>query len=695
MFARLLIANRGEIACRVIRSARRLGIRTIAVYSDADADARHVRLADEARWIGPARARDSYLSAERLLEAAAASGADAIHPGYGFLSENAEFAAACAARGIAFVGPPAAAIAAMGSKIAAKESMRRAGVPVLLGYQGADQSLERLHREALALGFPLIIKPSGGGGGKGMQIVREAAELDAALGAARRLASSAFADSALLIERYLPAPRHVEVQVLCDAHGNARHLGTRDCSVQRRHQKLIEEAPAPDLPPALRERLHAAALTVARTVGYVNAGTVEFLVADGEFWFMEMNTRLQVEHGVTERIHGIDLVEWQLRISAGEPLRFAEHELAARGHAIEARVCAEDPAREFVPSAGRLERLRWPAESERLRVDAGFDAGDEVSSHYDSLLGKLIAFGEDRRAAIATLREALERFRVVGVASNAGWLAAALATPDFADAAPTTRFVDAHPELAAAEPVADPDEIALAAAAIAAGIDAPVAALASPWDARDAFRVNLPPIRTEQLRTTTDSHSLELCREGAAWRVRGRFGERTLRFAPGSDAHTLDAWIGGVRRRVDWERLDDRLYLWRGAERVAIVIEDLRRGAARATAREGELIARLPGTVVAVPVAVGEAVAAGATLLVVEAMKMEHAIRAPYAGVVRAVHFAVGARVTEGAVLVDLDAAGADGIGGPSGAAGSSSVADSSSIADSSSVAGSPRTPEA
>ena len=671
MFARLLIANRGEIACRVIRTARRLGIRTIAVYSDADADARHVRLADEARRIGPARARDSYLSAERLLEAAAAAGADAIHPGYGFLSENAGFAAACAARGIAFVGPPAAAIAAMGSKIAAKESMRRAGVPVLPGYQGEDQRLDRLHREALALGFPLIIKPSGGGGGKGMQIVREARELEAALAAARRLAGSAFADEALLIERYLAAPRHVEVQVLCDRHGNARHLGTRDCSVQRRHQKLIEEAPAPDIPPPVRERLHAAALTVARTVDYVSAGTVEFLVADGEFWFMEMNTRLQVEHGVTETIFGLDLVEWQLRIAAGEALTFAQDELAARGHAIEARVCAEDPAREFAPSAGMLERLRWPEERARLRVDAGFDAGDEVSSHYDSLLGKLIGSGEDRRTAIGTLIDALAEFRVVGVASNAGWLAAALATAEFGAGVPTTRFVAAHPALAAAEPVADPDEIALAAAALAAGLDAPVTVDASPWEARDAFRVNLPRIQTQRLRTATDRHAVELCRDGAAWRVRGRFGERSVRFAPTSDARRLDAWIDGVRRRIDWARLGDRLFLWRGAERVEIAIEDPRRGAARATATEGELIARLPGTVVAVTVAVGEAVEAGATLLVVEAMKMEHAVRAPYAGVVRTVHFAVGARVTEGAVLVDLEPAVAPdsaGVPDPSGA---------------------------
>ncbi|MBS0395816.1 MAG: ATP-grasp domain-containing protein, partial [Proteobacteria bacterium] len=427
MFGSVLVANRGEIACRVIRTARRLGLRTIAVYSDADAAARHVREADEAIRIGPPAPRDSYLAIERVLEAARASGAEAIHPGYGFLSERAEFAAACAAAGIAFVGPPAAAIAAMGSKSAAKEAMRRAGVPVLPGYHGEAQSLEQLEREAHAVGFPLIIKPSGGGGGKGMQIVAAPERLAPALASARRLAESAFADPTLLIERYLPAPRHVEVQVLCDAHGHALHLHTRDCSVQRRHQKLIEEAPAPGIPEPVRDRLHAAGLAVARAVGYVNAGTVEFLYQDGEFWFMEMNTRLQVEHCVTEEILGLDLVEWQLRIAAGEPLPFAQQELAARGHAIEVRVCAEDPTAGFVPSAGRLTAVRWPERVAGVRVDAGFSAGDEVTSHYDSLLGKVVGRGADRAAAIAAVGRGLAALRIAGVATNAAWLAEALA----------------------------------------------------------------------------------------------------------------------------------------------------------------------------------------------------------------------------------------------------------------------------
>ena len=658
MFARLLIANRGEIACRVIRTARRLGIHTIAVYSDADARSRHVRLADEARYLGPAAARDSYLSIERILAAAAATAADAIHPGYGFLSESAEFAAACAAKGIGFVGPPAAAIAAMGSKRAAKEAMRRAGIPVLAGYHGEDQSVERLQSEALALGFPLIIKPSGGGGGKGMQIVNDAAALPAALAGARRLAESAFSDAALVVERYLPAPRHVEVQVLCDAHGGALHLHTRDCSVQRRHQKLIEEAPAPGIPADVRERLHRAALGVAAAVGYVNAGTVEFLYADGEFWFMEMNTRLQVEHGVTEQIFGIDLVEWQLRIAAGERLAFTQDALVPRGHAVEARICAEDPAHDFAPSAGNLEYLRWPTGVAGVRVEAGFERGDEVSSHYDSLVGKLIGSGANRADAIAALIRGLTSMRVVGVATNAAWLAAALALPAFGDGAPDTRFAAQHGiRLTASEPPAA-EELAAAALVFtdAAGDAQPKSW--SPWDARDGFRVNLPAAQTLLLRWGGVTHAVEVLRAGQLWRVRAPGVDLLGDIA--ADGDRLEAHFGDGRRRLDWYRADDRLYLWRGAVRLDFQRQDLRRTEARASAHEGELVARLPGVVVAVAVAAGDRVEAGAVLLILEAMKMEHTVRAPRAGIVKKLRFARGERVDEGAVLVEMDdAAGA------------------------------------
>ena len=655
MFRRLLIANRGEIAARVIRTCRRLGIHSIAVYSDADVGARHVRLADEAWRLGPAPARDSYLAIERVLEVARRARADAIHPGYGFLSERAEFAAACASAGIAFIGPPAAVIAAMGSKRAAKETMAAAGVPVLPGYHGAAQSLEELEAAALAVGFPLIIKPSGGGGGKGMQIVTSAAGLGEALLGARRLAASAFGDETLLIERYLSAPRHVEVQVLCDTHGRALQLGTRDCSVQRRHQKLIEEAPAPAIPAAVRARLHAAGVAVARAAGYVNAGTVEFLYADGEFWFMEMNTRLQVEHGVTEQIFGLDLVEWQLRVAAGEPLPFAQEQLRSRGHAIEVRVCAEDASAEFAPSAGRLTALRWPDDVEGLRVDAGFEAGDDVPSHYDSLLGKLIGHGGTRAEALAVLASGLGRLRIAGIASNAAWLAGALEVAAFAAAELSTRFVAEHGAALAAVPEPASDELAIGAVAAVEYAPGPVAASGSPWDARDAFRVSLPAIQTWLLRVAGRDHRVLLERVADGWSV--QTPTATHQVAARSRPGGLDVTVDGVHRAVDLCRCGDRISLWSGARRLDLELIDLRHVEVQASAHEGELIARLPGTVVAVSVRAGERVEAGATLLVLEAMKMEHAVLAPRAGTVARVHFAHGDRVPEGAVLVELEPA--------------------------------------
>jgi 3-methylcrotonyl-CoA carboxylase alpha subunit len=652
MFKRLLIANRGEIACRVIRTARRLGIRTIAVYSDADRGARHVRLADEAWHLGAAPPRDSYLSIERILEVARRAGADAIHPGYGFLSERAEFPAACAAAGFVFVGPPASAMAAMGSKSAAKEAMRRAGVPVLPGYHGDAQTLPELEAEALKVGFPLIIKPSGGGGGKGMQIVENAAGLAAALVSARRVAESAFADPRLLIERYLPAPRHVEVQVLCDAHGKALHLLTRDCSLQRRHQKLIEEAPAPGIAEPVRAKLHAAGLSVARAVGYVNAGTIEFLYSEGEFWFMEMNTRLQVEHCVTEEILGLDLVEWQLRIAAGEPLALEQSDIVARGHAIEARVCAEDAASGFVPSAGRLTHVVWPERVTGVRVDAGFDEGDEVPSQYDSLLGKVIGTGTDRDAALGALARGLAALRIVGVATNAAWLARALEVPAFQAASLSTGFAAAHAETLVPRATPAAEEIAASALAIVGLADASAAGKPSPWAARDAFRLNLPAEQSWLLRVGDTDYPAAVVREAGGWRVRAAGSDALYDAEFGARSLTLTSATS--RREFDVVRSGDRLALWRGAERIDVAIIDPRHVDALEADHAGELVARLPGTVVAVHVAVGETVAAGTPLLVLEAMKMEHAVLAPRAGVVTRLHFAKGDRVPEGAMLVDL-----------------------------------------
>jgi 3-methylcrotonyl-CoA carboxylase alpha subunit len=523
---------------------------------------------------------------------------------------------------------------------------------VLPGYHGDAQSLERLEAEAVKAGFPLIIKPSGGGGGKGMQIVESAAGLAGALASARRLAESAFGDPALLIERYLPAPRHVEVQVLCDGHGAALHLHTRDCSVQRRHQKLIEEAPAPGIADDVRVRLHEAGVRVARAVGYVNAGTVEFLYADGEFWFMEMNTRLQVEHCVTEEILGLDLVEWQLRIAAGEPLPFRQEDLVPRGHAIEVRVCAEDPAAGFVPSAGRLSDVRWPESVPGVRVDAGFAAGDEVPTHYDSLLGKVVGRGASRAAALAAVSRGLEALRIVGVATNAGWLADALAVPAFASGDVSTRFLADHGAGLGAVPAATSEELALAALAAVECPDAMPPAAPSPWDTRDAFRVDLPWSQQWVLRIGGTEQPVELVREGAEYvaRVGAAVHRLSARPAPGG----FDVTIDGRRRRVDLHRDGDRLALWRGAARLDVEIIDPRHVDAKPSVHEGELIARLPGTVVAVSVAVGDDIEAGATLMILEAMKMEHAIVAPVAGTVAKVHFAKGDRVPEGAVLVEV-----------------------------------------
>jgi 3-methylcrotonyl-CoA carboxylase alpha subunit len=649
MFSRLLVANRGEIAVRVIRTARRLGIHTIAVYSDADIDAMHVRLADEAWHLGPAAPRQSYLDAPRLLDVARRAGADAIHPGYGFLSERADFAAACRSAGIAFVGPPSAAIEAMGSKSAAKAAMQRAGVPVLPGYHGSDQSVERLIDEARKVGFPLIIKPSGGGGGKGMQIVANDTELAPALASAKRLADSAFGDPTLLIERYLPAPRHVEVQLIADGAGTVRCLATRDCSVQRRHQKLIEEAPAPDIAPDVRARLHEAGRAVALAVGYQNAGTVEFLYADGEFWFMEMNTRLQVEHTVTEEVLGLDLVEWQLRIAAGETLPAGDSEPAPCGHAIEVRVCAEDAAAGFVPSAGRLAHVRWPDSIPGVRVDAGFETGDTVSPTYDSLLGKVIARGATREEAIARLRHALESLRIVGVETNAAWLAGALAVPAFTTTSPTTRFVADHGDALAAATITSSQELALAALATILAVPAEGR---SPWAARDGFRVGLPFRQIVTLRTGGVEHSVIAEHTAGAWKV--SVGEVTYGIAATLGDGRLQASVDGCRAERDVHVAGIHVALWRGAARIDFELLDPRRAELSSNVHEGELVARLPGTVVSVNVAVGDVVEAGATLMVVEAMKMEHAILAPQGGRVAALHHATGDRVTEGAVLAEI-----------------------------------------
>ncbi len=664
MFRKLLIANRGEIACRVARTAHRLGLEVVAVYSHADADARHVRMADEAWPIGPAPAPGSYLNGRAILEAARESGADAIHPGYGFLSESSEFAAACASAAITFVGPSPGSIAAMGEKAAAKERMRRAGVPVLAGYHGEDQDLAALERRGRKLGFPLIVKPSGGGGGKGMQIVREAAELRLALEASRRIAASAFGDERLLLERYLSAARHVEVQVLADGHGAVLHLLDRDCSVQRRHQKLIEEAPAPGLDARQRSTMAEAACTVAHEIAYVGAGTVEFLLEGPEFFFMEMNTRLQVEHGVTEAVTGIDLVEWQLRIAAGEPLGLAQSDIAARGHAVEVRVCAEDPAEDFLPGSGRLRLAAWPHADAGVRVDAGFDTGDVVPPDYDSLLAKIIAHGATREQAVASLRDALGKTRVAGVPTNVEWLAAALETAAFRSGALSTQFVAHHH----ATLITHADDATLVPFAAAAevlalqGASPPV----SPWAVADGFRLGSAVPVEVRLRTTS-------CTWGAEVYIRSRSSVEVLTSNCQSpetagqpaigveiDGCATEGGLFELRSRSGGEPAQalvdsGRIDLWRGGYHVEFRVENVDSAASTMRRPVGSLATTLPGVVVAVDAVPGEHVSAGQSLLVIEAMKMEHTIHAPRSGQVAAVHVRVGDRVKEGDTLVTMD----------------------------------------
>ena len=651
----LLIANRGEIACRVIRTARRLGVRTIAVHSTADRGALHARLADVAVEIGGAAARDSYLDAGRIIAAARETGAAAIHPGYGFLSENAGFARACREAGIVFVGPPVDAILRMGSKSGARQLMAAAGVPVLPGYDGDDQSDARLQTEAQRLGLPLLIKPTAGGGGKGMRVVRSAAEFAEALAGARREAARSFGDDRVLLERYVERGRHVEIQVFADRHGNAVHLFERDCSLQRRHQKVIEEAPAPGLSDATREAMGAAAVAAARAVDYEGAGTVEFLYEERGFYFLEMNTRLQVEHPVTEMITGLDLVEWQLRVADGEPLPLAQHELRRSGHAVEARLYAEDPERGFLPSTGRLSRLRFPAGDPRLRVDAGVDEGDEITVHYDPMIAKLIAWGADRDAAFAKLRAALEQTEVEGVRTNARYLWEILGARPVLAGEVSTRLLEQE-----LTPVGETDAERADAWSIGAsahllgggsGSQAPQPP-GNPWAGRHGFRLGGDP---------TIRLPLELGDE-RRWLAAIPCGD-LLSIGSGGPRHDVRAawaapgrWVGSVDGRpfdAGVEDGEDGLVVrWR-CLRFAFR-EDTGARLRASAEHEGHLRAPMPGHVLDVRVGAGDRVEAGSVLVVLEAMKMEHSMVAPWAGTVIEVPVKPGDRVEEGVELARL-----------------------------------------
>ncbi|MFD7318674.1 acetyl/propionyl/methylcrotonyl-CoA carboxylase subunit alpha [Streptomyces sp. NPDC059883] len=651
MFDTVLIANRGEIAVRVIRTLRALGVRSVAVFSDADADARHVREADTAVRIGPAAAAESYLRVDRLLEAAARTGAQAVHPGYGFLAENAGFARACADAGLVFVGPPAPAIALMGDKIRAKETVRAAGVPVVPGSSGGGLSDDQLAEAARGIGMPVLLKPSAGGGGKGMRLVRAEAALAEEIAAARREARSSFGDDTLLVERWVDRPRHIEIQVLADGRGNVLHLGERECSLQRRHQKVVEEAPSVLLDGATRAAMGEAAVRAARSCGYEGAGTVEFIVPGGDpssYFFMEMNTRLQVEHPVTELAvsvggrRGLDLVEWQLRIASAEELPFGQGDIAFEGHAVEARVCAEDPARGFLPSGGTVLALREP-EGDGVRTDSGLSEGADVGSAYDPMLSKVIAYGPDRATALRRLRAALAETVTLGVPTNAGFLRRLLAHPSVVAGELDTGLVEREAAGLLAEAV--PPEVYAAAAAVRqAGLLPPATAgWVDPFSVPDGWRLGGVPHPV--------GHPLRVPGHDPVTREAPP-ADRS-RVEPGRVTVTVDGVTHTFHRAGDWLGRDGDSWHVQDFDPVEAAL----RGAAGAGGVDA-LTAPMPGTVTVVKVAVGDEVTAGQSLLVVEAMKMEHVISAPHDGTVTELDVTPGSTVAMDQVLAVVAPAG-------------------------------------
>ena len=662
MFQKILIANRGEIACRVAATAARLGVQTVAVYSDADAKAAHVQACDEAVHIGGAAVQDSYLQWQRILDAAVQTGAQAVHPGYGFLSENADFAKACAKAGLVFIGPGVEAIQAMGLKAASKQLMEKAGVPLVPGYHGADQSPAVLASEAKRIGFPVLIKASAGGGGKGMRIVHKDSDFADALASCQREAKNSFGDDAVLIEKYVQRPRHIEIQVFGDSQGNVIHLHERDCSVQRRHQKVLEESPAPGMSADMRERMGAAAIAAAKAVNYVGAGTVEFIVEQSErgmeFFFMEMNTRLQVEHPVTEAVTGLDLVEWQLRIACGEPLPLTQAQVHVNGHAIEARICAETPDHDFLPAIGHLHVLKAPPASRfcvsPIRWDSGVREGDSISPHYDSMIAKLIVHGETREQALARLDQALSQLHVSGVQNNVAFLRRLLRTDSFAHAQLDTALITReHAKLFGQNGLPITHAVAAAVAAQLRAEQPPSMGWTDPWSLRNDWLLQGQSRRHFVFHCHGVAYPAVLTRT-----VRGgmtlRMADQEAAFDWADEAGPLQWHWGSQSLRCHVYRHGQDSHVFAEAGEVCLTRIDPLAHDSQDSVVSGNLAAPMPGKLLSFAVSVGEKVAAGQALAVMEAMKMEHTVAAPTAGTVAELLYAPGDQVAEGAPLLRL-----------------------------------------
>ncbi len=663
MFSKILIANRGEIACRVAATARRMGIKTVAVYSEADANAKHVAVCDEAVLIGPAPAKESYLRVDKIIEVALATGAQAIHPGYGFLSENSEFANACAKAGIAFIGPPASAIEAMGSKSAAKSLMEKAKVPLVPGYHGDNQDPDFLQGEADRIGYPVLLKASAGGGGKGMRVIEHSKDFKDGLASCKREAINSFGDDKVLAEKYLQRPRHIEIQVFADTHGNCVYLFERDCSVQRRHQKVLEEAPAPGMTAERRAAMGEAAVAAAKAVGYVGAGTVEFIAnQDGSFYFMEMNTRLQVEHPVTEMITGTDLVEWQLRVAAGEQLPLQQSQLQIHGHAIEARVYAENPEKGFLPSIGTLRHARTASavnfelggspNPAAFRIDSGVREGDTISPFYDPMIAKMIVWGKDRTEALARMAQALAQYQIVGLNSNIAFLSRLITSQAFSTADLDTGLIERNYD--ALFPAPTPANLAILSLAAVSLLQSEKSSGADPWQSSQGWRMNNQMQRGLQFAEEHQTHDLQVTYAQDAWMIAANGASETVRLVSHSGSDFVLA-IADRTVKGTVVRDGEHFHVFSQDTHYDLHYNDVMAHAGEAEAEGGRLTAPMPGKIVAVVVKNGQEVKKGDALLIMEAMKMEHTISAPSTGTVKNINFKKGEQVALGVELLIME----------------------------------------